>query len=49
MKLTLQELAALAECVNRDADKQITIQNNSQACCGGYCSGTCCTSGNGRN
>lgn len=44
MKLTTKELQALFASVARDANKRIDIRNFSQACCGGYCSGTCCTS-----
>jgi len=49
MKLSKQELSALFRSVARDANKQISVRNYTTACCGGYCSGTCCTSGNGRN
>lgn len=49
MKLTTNELKALFVSVARDANKHIDIRNFSQACCGGYCSGKCCTSSSSRN
>ena len=49
MKLTADELAALTRSVACDSNKQISIRNYTTSCCGGYCSGTCCTSSTSRN
>lgn len=49
MELSSDEMSKIEEVLFKERDRELNYNRIEEACCGGYCSGHCCSSASSNN